>query len=83
MREVLPLRAEKILRKVRDARGGKLYDSRSFVRQRGEGPYAENALALFEATCRRLGLNADEVRYEPRPKTFQRPAKAGDQLPLL
>jgi DNA repair photolyase len=83
VREVLPLRAEKILRKVRDARGGKLYDSRSFVRQRGEGPYAQNALALFETTCKRLGLNADEMRYEPRPKTFQRPAKSGDQLSLL
>jgi DNA repair photolyase len=81
VREVLPLRADKILRKVRDARGGKLYDARPFVRQRGDGVYAESARALFDATCRRLGLNAGDD--EERPKTFARPAKAGDQLKLL
>jgi DNA repair photolyase len=84
VREAMPLRADKILRKVREARGGKMYDSRAFVRQRGEGPYAEFALQLFDATCRRLGLNSDDdERYAPRPDTFRRPPKAGDQLKLL
>lgn len=83
LRQVLPLRADKILRKVREARGGKLYDPRPFARQRGDSVYAESARALFETTCRRLGLNADDDRYDERPKTFARPAKAGDQLKLL
>jgi DNA repair photolyase len=81
VRQALPLRAEKILHKVREARGGKLYDSRPFVRQRGDGPYAENARNLFEATCRRLGLNAEEDA--PIAATFRRPPRAGDQLSLL
>ncbi len=81
VREALPLRADKILRKVREARGGKLYDSRPFVRQRGDGPYAESAMALFESACKRLGLNRDE--REPERDTFVRPARAGDQLSFL
>jgi DNA repair photolyase len=81
VREALPLRADKILRKVREARGGKMYDSRPFVRQRGDGPYAESARALFENACRRLGLNA--MDHPPPRDTFQRPPKAGDQLSLI
>src|SRR5207245_486 len=40
LRESLPLRADRVLNRVRDARGGKLYDSRGGVRGRGEGTYA-------------------------------------------
>ena len=83
VRAALPLRADKILRKVREARGGKLYDSRPFIRQRGEGPYAESARALFESTCKRLGLNALGDDAPPRENTFHRPPRAGDQLALL
>jgi DNA repair photolyase len=83
VRQVMPLRAEKILKKVREARGGKMYNPTPFLRQRGEGPYAESARMLFESACKRLGLNADEERYAERPKTFARPPKAGDQLKLL
>src|SRR5207248_7289806 len=54
IRAALPLRAERILNRVRDARGGKLYDSRWGHRQRGAGNYAEAAQALFESTARRL-----------------------------
>jgi DNA repair photolyase len=81
----LPLRAEKILSRVREARGGKLYDSRFGARQRGEGVYAEQARALFDATCRRLGLatSGGDPDESPRPRTFVRPPRAGDQLKLL
>jgi DNA repair photolyase len=82
VRAALPLRADKILHKVREARGGKLYDSRAFVRQKGEGPYAQSALALFEATCKRLGIN-ERDECVPHAPTFQRPVKAGDQLKLF
>jgi DNA repair photolyase len=81
VREALPLRAEKILRKVREARGGALYDPRFGARQRGQGEYAEAAQALFATTARRLGLATawpDEL-----PTTFQRPPKVGAQLSLL
>jgi DNA repair photolyase len=87
VRASLPLRADHILSRVRDARGGKLYDSRFGVRGRGEGEYAEQARALFETTARRFGLrtgSADTMgpRREFAP-TFRRPEKSGAQLKLL
>jgi DNA repair photolyase len=84
IREALPLRADRILSRVREARGGKLYDSRWGVRGRGEGEYAEAARALFHSTIKRLGMNQDfhgPLGGESK-QTFQRPGR-GRQLPLL
>src|SRR5581483_3382456 len=72
VRASLPLRADHILSRVREARGGKLYDSRFGVRGRGEGEYAEQARALFETTARKFGLSTGCSR-ESAP-TFKRPA---------
>ena len=84
VQEALPLRAERILARVREARGGKLYDARWGKRQAGEGPYAEAARALFDATCRRLGLNQQEMKDgDDVTSTFVRPPRAGEQLKLL
>jgi DNA repair photolyase len=88
VREALPLRADRILNRVRDARGGKLYDSRFGVRQRGDGPYAATVRALFDRTCERLGLNrafpeANGSDGDERASTFARPERAGHQLKLL
>ena len=55
--EHFPDRKDKVLNRVRDLRGGKLYDSRWGVRGRGEGLFAEQMSALFDVTCRKLGLN--------------------------
>lgn len=91
VREAMPLRADRILARVREARGGKLYDSTWGKRQTGEGPYAMQAGALFRATCRRLGLAHDDGQAvapavgasgEAR-STFARPPKPGQQLDLL
>jgi DNA repair photolyase len=88
LREKLPLRADRVLARVREARGGKLYDPRFGVRGTGEGHYAETIRALFEQTTRRLGLNEswNEAAYNgaqrPPEDTFVRPGK-GKQLPLL
>jgi DNA repair photolyase len=82
LREKLPLRADRVLARVREARGGKLYDSRWGVRGRGEGRYAEAARALFEATAKRVGL-ATSSMYSEEATTFRRPERAGHQLPLL
>jgi DNA repair photolyase len=81
LRRDLPLRAERVLNRVREARGGKLYDSRWGVRGRGQGTYAEAARALFESTARRLGMNED-FHGSPGDDTFRRPGR-GRQLPLL
>jgi DNA repair photolyase len=82
LREKLPLRADRVLARIREARGGKLYDSRWGVRGRGEGRYAEAARALFESTAKRVGL-ATGFMGEEGPTTFRRPDRPGHQLPLL
>ena len=80
IRASLPLRADRILSRVREARGGKLYDSRFGIRGRGEGNYADAAKALFDSTVRRLGMNND--CHGSAEDTFTRPGR-GRQLPLL
>jgi DNA repair photolyase len=82
LREKLPLRADRVLGRIREARGGKLYDSRWGVRGRGEGRYAEAARALFDATARRVGL-ATAFNGGDDTTTFRRPDRPGRQLPLL
>lgn len=56
--ERFPDRRDKVLNRMRDLRGGKLYDAEWGKRARGEGIFAEQIKALFDVTCRRLGLNA-------------------------
>jgi DNA repair photolyase len=80
LRQSLPLRAERVLHRIRETRGGKLYDSRFGIRGRGEGLYAAAIKALFENTCRRLGLNAER---DERKSTFRRPPKPTAQLALF
>jgi DNA repair photolyase len=83
LRTALPLRADRVLNRVRDARGGKLYDARWGFRQVGQGPHAEAAQALFDSTARRLGFNMDERPAHDAPSTFRRPGRLGPQLDLL
>lgn len=56
LRASLPLAADRVLHRIRETRGGKLYDPRYGVRGRGEGPYSEMIATLFRATAQRLGL---------------------------
>ncbi|HEX2657390.1 MAG TPA: PA0069 family radical SAM protein [Polyangia bacterium] len=60
VRAAMPLRAERILHRVRETRGGAIYDPRFGTRGRGEGPYAMTIRALFQATARRYGLRTHE-----------------------
>ena len=48
LRAALPLSADRVLHRMRETRGGQLYDSRFGVRGRGEGTYAQAIQALFE-----------------------------------
>jgi DNA repair photolyase len=76
VRKELPLRAERILARTREVRGGKLNDARFGMRQTGEGVYAETIAHLFERTAERLGLrNRRAGLDEPctTATTFRRP----------
>jgi DNA repair photolyase len=83
LREALPLRADRVLARVRDVRGGELNDPRFGSRMRGEGAYAEATQALFARTAARLGLHTGRRDQAPGPSTFRRPPRRSPQLSLL
>ncbi len=58
--ENFPDRKDKVLNRVRELRGGKLYDAKWGVRGRGTGIFADQMEALFDVTCRKLGLNEQD-----------------------
>jgi DNA repair photolyase len=82
LEEHFPGKAKHVLGLVAEAHGGRLYDSRWNVRQRGTGPYAELLRLRFERAFKRLGFDA---RGTNRLDTslFRPPARAGDQLALF
>ena len=59
LREQAPLRAERVLARLREARGGRLNDARFGHRMRGEGTYVEQLRRVFEVHRRRVGLERD------------------------
>ena len=80
LRQALPLRAERVLSRIREMRGGKLNDPRFGMRQRGEGRYAEALQQTFEATLARLGFGPFP---EPKSGTFRRRERLTPQLELF
>jgi DNA repair photolyase len=70
LEEHFPDRKEKVLNRMKEIRGGRLYDATWGVRGRGTGVFADHVDALFEITCRRLGLN--EERRELSTAHFRR-----------
>jgi DNA repair photolyase len=85
LRATLPLRAERVLHRLREVRGGELNDARFGSRMRGEGLYAEAIKRLFDATARRLGLNEGGTSDDDAPEasTFRRPVRPQAQLSLF
>ena len=75
-----PDRKEKVLNRLRDVRGGVLYDSRWGARMRGDGPFTEQVRQVFDVSCRKYGLN--EVEVNLTTDAFRRPARGG-QLGLF
>jgi len=57
LRDVMPLRAERILNRLRDIRGGRLNDSAFSRRMKGEGVYWESIRRLFEVSARKHGFD--------------------------
>lgn len=78
-----PLAAEKVLRRTREMRGGKLYDSRFGARMTADGEMWQTVERLFHNTCARLGLNQREGHRRDRPNTFRRPTDKNGQLRLF
>lgn len=79
--ESYPERASRVMKLLREMRGGKDYDARWFERQRGQGPYAQLIADRFRKACARLGLN--KTKFELSLAEFRRPPRRGEQLTLL
>ena len=75
-----PYRAEKVMNRMRDVHDGRLYNPRFGVRQRGEGPYAEEVARLFSLAARRYGLTRRQSSLSTA--AFRRPS-LGPQLSLF
>jgi DNA repair photolyase len=76
-----PLKAEHVMSRIRELRGGKENDPRFGSRQRGEGVFAELFKQRFDLACRKHGLNR-ERRLQLDTSKFVPPA-IGGQMSLL
>jgi DNA repair photolyase len=76
-----PDRRDKVLNRIREMRGGKLYDAQWGTRMRGEGVFADQYEVMFGAVCRKLDL----VRHFPALSTaaFRRPHDPAGQIGLF
>ncbi len=82
LRVHVPLRAEHVLHRIRDVRGGRLNDPQFGKRMRGDGVFAQLIRQRFEIAAKRLGLNKSTHRLDV--SKFKKSAMAsGGQLPLF
>ena len=71
-----PLAHEKILGRIREVRGGKLYDSTFGKRFSGTGEYWDNLEKIFKVYSRKLGFNSGSPLLSRPP--FKRPTLQGE-----
>ncbi|MDF1731227.1 MAG: PA0069 family radical SAM protein [Minwuia sp.] len=81
LEDEVPNQAGRIMKLVREMRGGRAYDARFGLRMVGTGPYAALVAKRFRVATARLGLNARRLRLDP--SQFAVPPAPGDQLSLL
>jgi DNA repair photolyase len=79
LEEHYPLRKQKVLNRLKDIRGGKLYNAEFGTRMRGQGLFAEQIEQLFAKSRARYGL--DKRGTPLSTEHFRRPQSA--QLSLL
>ena len=76
-----PLKAEHVLNRVRDIRGGKLNSSEFGERMIGQGEYANLVEQRFRLAYRKYGFGREGAAL--RCDLFRVPARAGDQMALF
>jgi len=80
LRTHFPDRAERVMARVREMRGGQDYDSAWGQRMHGQGLWADLLRQRFDVACRRLGLNRE--RFGLDVSRF-RPGALGGQADLF
>lgn len=84
-----PDKAGKVMKLIRDTRGGKEYDAEWGKRMRGDGPYAWTIQRRFELAAEKLGLTISRNSHTHALNggldcaAFAVPPKAGDQMSLF
>ena len=87
--EHVPGRERRVLKRMREFRGGELYDSEFGTRMRGSGRHAELLATRFDLACRQNGLNVSANSVEPErldDRQFRAPKKPppeNEQLQLF
>lgn len=78
-----PQRAQRVMNRIRDMRGGKDYDASFGVRMHGEGVWADLVRQRFEKAANRLGIGRygrnfklDATRFRPPDPPPEKPARA-------
>ena len=79
--EIVPGRADHIMRLVTEMRGGAEYDTRWGHRMKGTGAYAKMISDRFKKACKRLGLNQDPAPLDA--SQFRKPVDKYGQLALF
>lgn len=70
-----PLKAEHVMKRVRDSRGGKAYDAAFHQRLRGSGGYADLIAQRFRLICKKLGMDGPQPPL--RTDLFRKPSAGG------
>jgi DNA repair photolyase len=70
-----PQRAQRVMHRIQEMRGGKDYDSDFATRMKGSGTWAQLVRQRFERTAKRLGFNAKRQLF--RTDLFRPPSPAG------
>jgi DNA repair photolyase len=75
LRERLPTKADRVMNRLREMRGGRLNSSEFGERMRGQGEYWRIIEQQFRLHCERNKFNrhADVLEVAPR-RTFRRPS---------
>ena len=81
LEQIVPNRADHIMRILKEMRGGKAYDAAWGARMRGRGPYADMISKMFRKGLEQYGLNRANLSLDLTQ--FRPPPKTGDQMELF
>jgi DNA repair photolyase len=70
-----PQRADRIMARIHEMRGGKDYDADFATRMKGSGLWADLIRQRYEKTCTRLGFNRERIAHDM--SAFRPPGPAG------
>ena len=76
-----PMKHAHVMTRIRDTRGGGVYQNQFGKRMRGEGPFAAMIHRRFQGACQRFGMGKRTISLDTHQ--FMAPNTPGDQLDLF